>query len=178
MKYSHIKGIAVVDLQDARNLGTLEDLMLDPNNRQVVGLKVKTGLFGSHILIPLNCMRSIGKDAITITYDNGSPVEAAENGMPQADKAAAMPTVPDAPTLSGLSQILENQVVTDSGTLLGQIKDVLLNDSDLSIEGYEVSMSGLFSQTQMFPASVDVRYGGKLVTVPQELFEKKEAKTP
>lgn len=172
MKFSQLKGLAVVDLQDARKLGDLEDLLLDPLNRQVMELKVKTGLFGSHLCIPLQWMKKIGRDALTVAYDSNSTALPGGDGSPAHNQAGqtAGTTVAETPKLVGLSQILANQVVTDGGTLLGEIKDVLLNEADLRVEGYEVSMGSLFSKTQTFPATQDIRYGARLVTLPEELL--------
>lgn len=166
MKFSALKGLAIVDLQDAKKLGDLEDLLLDPSTRQVLGLKVKTsGLFTTPLLIPILSVKNVGTDAITVVYAAPDGDRQNPNSSPNAASGS-----PDLHTLVGLSQILDNQVVTDSGTLVGHIKDIEIDQSNLRVSGYEVSVGSIFTKNQQFPVTPDVRYGEKLVTVPQELL--------
>jgi uncharacterized protein YrrD len=167
MKFSQLRGLAVVDLQDAKKLGDLEDLLLEPTSRQVLGLKVKTKLFSSTILIPISSMKTAGSDAITVVVPALTDAEPSQSSQSSQSE-------PDLRNMVGLSQLLDNQVVTDSGSLVGNIKDVLLNPDNLEVTGYLVSTGGLFARTQEFPATPDVRYGVKLVTVPAMLFDKSE----
>ncbi len=168
MKFSELKGLAIIDLEDARKLGDLEDLLLDPGTRQVLGLKVKkSGLFSSALLIPIAGLKNVGADAITVVYAASS-----EAGHNQTFPSDAAPANPDLQNLIALSQTLDNQVITDSGTLVGHIKDVELDRSNLSIVGYEVSVGNIFTKNQQFAATQDIRYGEKMVTVPQVLLDK------
>lgn len=192
MKFSQVKGMAVVDLHDARKLGNLEDLLLDPQSRQIVELKVKFSLFGASTFIPKSWLKSIGPNAITVVFP---PVTGSQNlNQNQAQQAQSSTTIynanydlnPNNPApdyhetepnnnlrsskkMLCLSHLMGNQVVSDKGNLLGEIKDVLLADTDLAITGYEVSMGGFFSKTQRFPAVTEVHFGSKIVTVPEEL---------
>ncbi len=170
MKFTELKGLAVVDLEDAHKLGDVEDLLLEPATRQVVCLKVKkVGLFSSPILIPVSAVKNIGPNAVTVV------VAVASTDAGDVSAAGNAPEMPDPKTLVDLSQTLNNQVVTDGGALIGTIKDVEIDQSTLNIVGYEVSSGNVFTKNPKFAATPDVRYGEKLVTIPQALIEQPEA---
>jgi sporulation protein YlmC with PRC-barrel domain len=89
-----------------------------------------------------------------------------------ADPAA--PAVPPASVSSKapieISSLLGNKVVTDAGTMVGDLSDVMVDWVDLTITGYEVHMGGVFTKAQEFVDTPGVRYGNKLVTLPAELL--------
>ena len=44
MKFSELKGRAVVNLEDAKKIGTVEDLMVEPESHHIASVKVRTGM--------------------------------------------------------------------------------------------------------------------------------------
>ena len=52
MKFSELKGRAVVNLGDARKIGEVEDLMVEPDSYHIASLKIRTGLFSAPHLVP------------------------------------------------------------------------------------------------------------------------------
>ncbi len=82
----------------------------------------------------------------------------------------APPSASGAPPLIALSTILGNKVVTDAGTLVGELQDVLLDWANLAITGYEVREGGVFAKTQEFTATPDLRFGEKIITMPAQLL--------
>ena len=71
MKFSELKGRAVVDLEDARKIGEVEDLIVEPDGHSIVSLKVKTGLFQAAKLVPVTDVKNVGADAVTISGSAG-----------------------------------------------------------------------------------------------------------
>lgn len=65
-----LRGRSVVDLDSAAKLGQLEELILDPEGRQVAGLIVGQGqvLFGERHdrVLPATTVNAIGPDALTV----------------------------------------------------------------------------------------------------------------
>jgi sporulation protein YlmC with PRC-barrel domain len=153
MKFSELKGRAVVRLEEAQRIGEVEDLMIDPVSRHIVSLKVRTGLFSAAELVPAAEVKNVGADAVTIAL----PVE------PAPQSAAGAPPI-------ALTSILGNKVVTDAGTLVGELQDVLLDWANLAITGYEVREGGVFAKTQEFTATPDLRFGEKIITMPAQLL--------
>ncbi|MDQ6693709.1 MAG: PRC-barrel domain-containing protein [Chloroflexota bacterium] len=156
MKFSELKGKPVVDLADAKKMGEVEDLLVDPESHRILTLKVKTGLFSAAQLVPAGYIKSVGSDAVTISASDSSDPGPAGSGRP---------TQP-----IEMTSIMGNKVVTDAGTVVGDVRDVLFEWVSLMITGYEVREGGLFSKPHEFAATPDVRYGDKIITIPAELL--------
>jgi sporulation protein YlmC with PRC-barrel domain len=69
-----------------------------------------------------------------------------------------------------ITSLLGNKVVTDGGTMVGELSDVMIDWVDLTITGYEVHTGGMFTKAQEFVDRPGVRYGNKLITMPAELL--------
>lgn len=153
MKFSELKGRAVVNVEDAKKVGEVENLFLDPASRQVISLKVKTGgLFSTALILPVSRIMNIGPDAVTIRADVA--------GADQTNDAQASVEV---------TAILGNKVVTDAGALVGEVHDVLLDPVSAAITGYDVREGGIFAKSLEISATPDIRYGEKLITIPAPL---------
>jgi sporulation protein YlmC with PRC-barrel domain len=167
MKFSELKGRAVVDVQSAHKIGEVEDLSIEPGSHKIASVKVKTGLFSPSQVVQIGDVKSIGQDAVTVS------------GVPtKQDQAAATATTapgteqtgaPVMPAHVELSDLLDTKVVTDTGTLVGEVHDVMVDPEAMQVTGYEVKPGGLFARAHEISATPDVRYGKKLITVPAGL---------
>lgn len=193
MKFSELKGRAVVNLEDAKKVGTVEDLMVEPESHRIVGVKVRTGMFHAAQVIPVTDVKNVGGDAVTISTSGGNKIAsmavstagqhlaasqssnagstttttvAAANA---ASSAASVDSVGSRPPIE-VTSLLGNKVVTDAGTMVGELSDVMVDWVDLTITGYEVHMGGMFTKAQEFVDTPGVRYGNKLITLPAELL--------
>ena len=154
MKFSELKGRAVVDIEDAKKIGEIDNLLLEPGTRQVSSLKVKTGgLFSTPLTIAISQLMNIGPDAVTVKSENA---------------AKAKPS-PSAEEPLELTSVLGHKVVTDAGTLIGEVHDVLLDPVSAAVTGYEVREGGIFAKSLEISATPEVRYGDKLITIPAPL---------
>jgi sporulation protein YlmC with PRC-barrel domain len=154
--WSELKGRAVVDIINAKNVGRVDDLVLDLQTYQVVGLKFKPGLFSTEQTVPIMAIKGIGDDAITLQLDVSSadpPVEKAFHDLPT------------------LSQVISNQVITEGGQNIGTISNVLLKLQPLEIIGFEINESGIFSKKHTFEKTSQVHFGEKLVIIPDSLLD-------
>ena len=154
MKFSELKGQAVVSLDDTQQIAELEDLMVEIPSRHIVSLKVRASFFSAAQFVPAGAVKHVGPDAVTI----------AANVTPSSQCAAS------SQPLVALTTILGNQVVTEAGTLVGEVCDVLLDWTALTITGYEVREGNMFTQVQEFPAPPEGRLGDKQITVPAQLL--------
>ncbi len=155
MNFSELKGRAVVDTHDAKKIGEVDDLLIEPATHQTVGLVLKSGLFSHAQTVAIAHIQRIGPDAVMVSQ-----------------VGSASDTEPPTHTASNLSDILNNKVVTDAGALVGSISDVLLDPNTLEITGYAFKADGMFAKSHEFPVSPAVRYGPKLVTVPEQLINR------
>ena len=153
MKFSELKGRAVVNVEDAKKIGEIDNLLLEPGTRQVSSLKVKTGgLFSTPLTIAISQLMNIGPDAVTVKADQTSPSQA-----------------PNSQESVEVSSLLGNKVVTDAGALLGEVHDVLLDPVSAAVTGYEVREGGIFAKSLEISATPEIRYGDKLITIPAPL---------
>ncbi len=168
MKFSELKGRAVVSLDNATKLGQVEDLMMEPATWHIVGLLVRTGMFSRSVLVPAGEVHNIGADAVTISAPLAEATDAA--GSPQPTPPAGLETVESAGSLVKLTSILGIKVVTDAGTLVGELGDILLDWANLTITSYEVREQGVFGKVRQFVATPEVRFGEKIITMPAALL--------
>ena len=173
MKFSELKGRAVVNLEDASKIGEVEDLMVELDSYHIASLKIRTGRFSAPELVAAANVKNVGADAVTVSVNQVPSNTAAEtDGIDNASRPAAEQQPEQQPErpLFEISKILGNKVVTDAGTMLGELHDVLFDWVDLTITGFEVRGSGIFAKTQEFAATPEVRYGDKLITMPAQLL--------
>jgi len=187
MKFSELKGRPVVNLEDARKIGEVEDLMVDPESHHIVSVKVKTGMFHAAEVIPVADVKNVGGDAVTISTGSGvanmtglaasngaQHMAASQNGTAQGATTVMSPVgsvgSADSRPLIEITSILGNKVVTDAGTMVGVLRDVMVDWVDLTITGYEVHDGTIFGKAQEFVDTPDVHYGDKLITIPAQLL--------
>lgn len=175
MKFSELKGRSVINLADVTKIGEIEDLMVEPESHRIVSVKVRTGMFHAAQIIPVADVKNVGADAVTVSVsaspakspaDTASSVIQSGSGLPGTGAGTsenAQPTIE-------ITRILGNKVVTDAGTMVGELRDVLFDWANLTITGYEVHEGGLFGKAQEFAATPEVRFGDKLITIPAQLL--------
>lgn len=154
MRFSELKGRAVVELNGAKTIGHLEDLVADMQTRQVIGLRVKEGgLFGKTNTLAKEALQSIGQDALTVSL---------------ADEPTPNDTVLEKGP--GFSDLIGKQVVSQGGKLVGEISDIDLNPANLAVTAYEVREGGLLGKKRRLPESSDLTFGPQMVVVPDTLL--------
>jgi uncharacterized protein YrrD len=173
MKFSELKGRAVINLQDASKIGEVEDLIVEVEGHHIVSVKVRTGQFHAARLIPVTDVKNVGADAVTISVgvdpagmrtDSANPSALGDASQPGTQQQSQPAQVIE------ITSILGNKVVTDAGTMVGSLRDVMVDWVDLTITGYEVHDGALFAKAQEFGDTPDVHYGGKLITIPAQLL--------
>ena len=117
-----IIGLPVLDLKSGDPIGWVQDLVLDNDKDEVVGILLEGGhFFQSSKGSPRQSIVAVGKDALTVR----------ENMIEE---------------LKGIrwSNKVGNEVYTQGGDARGTIEDVFLDDSVEKVVGFEVS-DGLFA---------------------------------
>jgi uncharacterized protein YrrD len=165
IRATELGGRAVVDMDAAEKLGSIDKVILDPDARRVAGFVVSRGasLFGNatHALVSASAVHAIGPDAITVRH-------------------AAEP--PDAPALEALphaSDLIGRKVVSTSGRFLGVVDDVLISGADGRIVGYQLASSASLARFgslvgrkhQRAPylrADAELRAGRELIVAPED----------
>jgi uncharacterized protein YrrD len=151
MKASQMRDMAVVSIEDAEKIGTVHDLLVNPDGQRVVALQIKTAQGKEISIVPVDEIASIGRDAITIHDSRGIATEIA---MEEA-------TV-------HLSKLLGTKVLTHSGNLLGTVAEVEMDVSTFTITGYELStgaVSDVIGNRKKLSSYEGVHYGRDILMV-------------
>ncbi len=150
-----LRGRAVVSLEQARKIGTVEDIIFDLATGAVVAYAVGVGMLGATKALAPGSIRDIGADAITVPdqvvlYDH-----------------SALP--PGAPDRAQLSKLLGSKVVSERGVLLGILGEVELDATGSQITAYEMSgtlWDKLRHQERTFAPVPGLHGGQGLLIVP------------
>lgn len=117
-----IIGLPVLDLKSGDSIGWVQDLVLDNEKDEVVGILLEGGrFFQSAKGILRQMIVAVGKDALTVQEKKIVELK----GTRWSDKVG-------------------NEVYTQGGDARGRIEDIFLDDSVTEIVGFEVS-DGLFA---------------------------------
>jgi uncharacterized protein YrrD len=151
MKASRIRDMAVVSIEDAEKIGTVHDLLVNPDGQRVVALLVKTGKGQEPSVVPVDEIASIGRDAITIHDSRGVATDLAlEEGTVH------------------FGRLLGTKVLTRSGDLLGTVAEVEVDSSSFAIVGYELStgtVSDVIGNRKKLASYDGVHYGKDILMV-------------
>lgn len=124
IRATELAGRAVVDIDAAEKLGTIDKIILDPDGRRVAGFVVAKGgsaFPGSkaHMVIGSSAVHAIGPDAVTI-----------RTSAVAGSDTAHLDTLPRG------SDVIGRKVVSEDGRFLGKVSDVLIDRTDGRIIGY------------------------------------------
>ena len=126
MRGADLIGRPVVDADSGSRLAEVRDVVFDPSRGAITGFTLrKPGLIGRKIkqVLPITAVRSVGTDAVMV----GSNALANPEDVP--DEAAGDPN----------SNVLGDRVITESGRVLGQLRDVIiLGGPTPRVVGFEI----------------------------------------
>ena len=156
-KVSELVGKPIVSAETGERIGKVADVLLDPHSHHVLGLVVGAGLFRSEHVLPYSDVQTLGKDTVVARSGTGvvGPKEWREQGIDAARS----------------STLKHKRVLTTSGRALGEIHDVLLDDSAGTVEAFEVTgstLGGLMHRRSILPQASGVTIGADAVLVPDE----------
>ena len=159
-KWSDLSGLAIVSIASGSKVGTLDDFYFDPSvnpaANSIRGLRVKTGMF-SHRALPVSAINAIGQDAITIDNE--------ELLIHEKDEA-------DYATLPLGQSLLSYKVMSEGGTIIGTIGNVLLDvTTPKALHIYAFEMAGglrsrISGHYSTFYAQQVIRYGQDVLIIP------------
>jgi sporulation protein YlmC with PRC-barrel domain len=152
MDTKRIKGLQVITLAGVK-AGTVDRIFFDPATKRVAGFVLQADpalpADASPRLIEADDVHGLGADAL-IVPDDGA-IRDTQTGTPLA-------------TLVDMNELAKRQVVTNAGTLLGQVAAIELDPQTLRLARVEVS-AGFFKSNTWIPAEQVVRFGADAVMV-------------
>jgi sporulation protein YlmC with PRC-barrel domain len=123
IRATELAGRAVIDIDAAEKLGTIDKIILDPEGRRVAGFVVARGSRfpgnKEETIIPAAAIRAIGPDAVTVRQ---TAVVGSDTGRLE--------------TLPRGSDLIGRNVVSEDGRFLGKVNDVLIDRESGRIIGY------------------------------------------
>ena len=154
-RWSDIHNLAVVTLNDGKKVGTVEDFYFDPQTSMIPALLVKTGMFGRRALMS-SAVNAFGGDAVT-TANESMLVSEKNNTQLQ--------------TLPLGQDLLSYRVMSESGTVIGTIGNILLDvnvPNTARIAAFEMSgglRERLSNHYPTFEANSVRRYGQDVIVI-------------
>jgi sporulation protein YlmC with PRC-barrel domain len=169
IRATELAGRAVIDIDAAERLGTIDKLILDPDGRRVAGFVVVrgSGFPGNreHMTVPASAIRAIGPDAVTVHQQT----------------AVAGSDIGRLETLPRGSDLIGRKVVSEEGRFLGKVNDVLIDRDSGRIIGYLLAehkpgkkmdeMLGTSKKRRDFPylpADAKLRAGHDLIVTSED----------
>lgn len=149
-----IRGLPVVTITGGEDVAEVRDVIYSPDAGRVVGLSLnKRGFFTGRRreLLSAEAIRAIGRDAVMID-DETSLV------LPEESPAELGTQAPE-------RDVTGNEVLTESGTSLGTVKDiVVLAGSNGQVVGYEIEAAA--GGTGYIPLLTQLAVSGSALVVP------------
>lgn len=138
-QYERIKGLRVLTTKEGNEVGKVDDLVVDPDQKKVSWLRLHSGggVFGTRYWVPVEAVHTLGEDVVTINTE--AELQASAN----APAAEAIVN-----TKRGL---IGKKMVTESGERLGEIVD------------YEFA-ADTFALTELYVA-VTMNFFGEALTI-------------
>ncbi|MBL0387371.1 PRC-barrel domain-containing protein [Tumebacillus sp. ITR2] len=157
-KARDLLGLPVVDLELGENIGEVRDVLFSPEGTFHSFLLERGGLLSVARILSRGALHSIGEDAI-ITQSRSSIEE-------YRDEVGLIRSLID-----GDIHFVGKDVLTTSGTLLGSVEDVYLDENLHTIVGYEISEGFLMDLRQgrkLLHASPTIMMGADNLIVPDD----------
>jgi sporulation protein YlmC with PRC-barrel domain len=151
MDTKRIKGLQVITLAGAR-VGAVDQIFFDPATKRVAGFVLQADPAlpdASRRLVDVEDVHALGADALTL------PDAAAVRGTATSARLGALVERDD---------LAKRQVVTEGGTLLGQVAAVEVDPQTLQLARIEVS-AGFFKSNKWIEAEHVTRLGADAIMV-------------
>ena len=161
-KVSDLVGRTVVSSETGDRLGRVADVLLQAHSDRALGLVIGGGVFGGEHVLPIGDVQTFGGDAVVARSARGV-LDAKQWHARGIDAARS-------------SALRHRRVLTTGGRMLGEIDDVLLDDSGV-VKAFDVSrpgFGGLVHHHSRLPQGSQVTIGDDAVLVSEAAAEAME----
>jgi uncharacterized protein YrrD len=154
IRASELAGRAVIDIDAAEKIGTIDKLILDPDGTRVAGFVTsKGGGFPGNreqAILPSSAVHAIGPDAVTVQRSAVAPGD--------IERLESLPRG---------TEVIGRKVISEDGRYLGKVADVLIERADGRILGYALSDYGGKGKRPYLPADSHLRTGKDLIVTSE-----------
>ncbi|MDD2421526.1 MAG: PRC-barrel domain-containing protein [Heliobacteriaceae bacterium] len=157
-KSQNIVGLAIISINDGRELGTVRDLIINPEQGAVEYLMVEneTWYLGAQV-IPFQQLQGVGEYAVTI--------ESEEALKPLQDLTEVQALIDRNVKVKG------TKVLTKAGRLVGSVSEYFVDVGCGRIAGCLLMSADKSLSTRIIPAESVVTFGRDVLVVTEELDE-------
>ncbi|WP_418792041.1 PRC-barrel domain-containing protein [Phosphitispora sp. TUW77] len=148
-------GLSVISIEDGKELGTVSDLIINPDNGLVQYLVVDNGLryLGIKVL-PFRLIEGVGEDAVTI------------------QNSSCIVDLGDEPEIDGLLEknvrVKGTKVLTRKGKLIGTVSEILVDeDGEGRIDSCEMTPLDDTGSKEIIPSEKIITFGKDVLIIDQ-----------
>lgn len=158
MKWTEIKDRPVVSVAEAEKLGFVDDLLLDPAGKRVLGLRVRRGGMVTHReALLLSSAQAIGEDAVTVQDGSALNKESAFSDLRDSVAATA---------------ITGSRMLSEDGREIGNVGDLVFELPSGQVSEYLLSvglLDRLRHEEHGVPVAAVTSLGNGLVVVQNNI---------
>ena len=150
--YEFVKGLPVITMAEGKQIGKVDDLVIDPERKAVSWLRLHSGgmLGGERLWVSTEAVHGVGEHAVTIN------AEADARAPADAPEALAL--------VKAKRGIIGNKVMTESGERVGEVRDYEFNPDTFALTSLSIPPSmGLAGDTLMIA-------GDKVLTIGEDVI--------
>ena len=159
-RYEFVKGLPVISMAEGRQIGKIDDLVIDPERKAVSWLRLHSGgMFGGERLwVSVAAVHGVGEDAVTIN----------------AEADARAPT--DAPEALALVKakrgVIGNKVITENGEGVGEVRDFEFDPATFALTSLSVPPGmNVVGDILMIPADKVLTIGEDMIVVATDAVQ-------
>lgn len=125
-RYEFVKGLPVIAMAEGKQVGKVDDLVIDPDRKAVSWLRLHSGglLGGERLWVSVEAVHGVGEDAVTIN------AEADARAPADAPEALAL--------VKAKRGVIGNKVITENGERLGEVRDYEFNPETFALTSLSV----------------------------------------
>ena len=126
MRYEFVKGLPVITMAEGKQVGKVDDLVVDPERKAVSWLRLHSGgmLGGERLWVSTEAVHGVGEHAVTINAEADARVPA------DAPEARAM--------IKAKRGIIGNKVMTENGERMGEVRDYEFNPDTFALTSLSI----------------------------------------
>ena len=153
-RYEFVKGLPVITMAEGKQVGKVDDLVVDPERKAVSWLRLHSGglLGGERLWVPVAAVHGFGEDAVTIN------AEADIRAPADAPEALAL--------VKAKRGIIGNKVITENGQRLGEVRDFEFDPGTFALTSLSVPPGmNIVGEILTIPGDRVLTIGGDVIVV-------------
>jgi len=153
-RYEFVKGLPVITMAEGKQVGKVDDLIVDPERKAVSWLRLHVGgmgmLGGERLWVSAQAVHGVGEDAVTIN------AEADARAPADAPEALAL--------VKAKRGIIGNKVITENGERVGEVRDYEFDPNTFALTSLSVPPGmNVVGEILMIP-------GDKVLTIGEDMI--------